>query len=138
MMVNGEYCSLGAEITRDLETRYYIKVGASQGLLSKRCDTQRLKLVWGHQKPFKRKGARYDCEKGLQFIALKMFGKAGIDYAAAGRTESFGWWETVEEANAAAFQLLDAVKAHPKYADDIFEVHRLAVVPRGTPLTLAA
>ena len=138
MMINGEYCSLGAEITRDFETRYYIKVGATQGLLYKRCDTQRLKLVWGHQKPFGERGGRYCCEKELQRIARAMFGEAKIDYCAAGRTESFGWWQTVEEANAAAFELLKAVKALPEYADDIFEVHRLAIVPRGTPLALAA
>ena len=71
-------------------------------------------------------------------MACKMFGTAKIDYSAAGCTESFGWWETVEEANAAAFELRDAMKADPRFSSDEFWTHPRAVVPRGTRLTLAA
>ena len=137
-MWNGEYCGIAAEITQDFETRYYNKIGAARGCLQKRCDAQRLKIVWGHQKPFKEGGARYDCEKEIQAIARRMFGNAKIDYYAAGYTESFGWWETVEEANAASFELLDVIKADPRFAHDEFWIHPRAIVPRGTRLILAA
>ena len=137
-MWNGEYCAIAAEITQDLETRYYIKVGESIGCLTKRCNAQRLKIVWGHQQPFKEKGARIRCEPELQRIARLMFRDAKIDYSGAGCTESFGWWSTVEEANAAAFELLDAVKADPRFAGDEYWMHPRAIVPRGTRLTLAA
>jgi len=137
-MWNGEYCAIAAEITQDLDTRYYLKCGESCGSLTKRCNAQRLKIVWGHHQPTGHKGYRISCEKELQAMACKMFGTAKIDYSAAGCTESFGWWETVEEANAAAFELRDAMKADPRFSSDEFWTHPRAVVPRGTRLTLAA
>ena len=136
-MWNGEYCGIAADITQDLETRYYLKCGESCGSLTERCNTQRLKIVWGHQQPFKEKG-RIRCERELQYLARNLFGDAKIDYSAAGYTESFGWWETVEEANAAAFELRDAMKADRRFSSDEVWTHPCAVVPRGTRLTLAA
>ena len=137
-MWNGEYCAIAAEITQDLETRYYLKCGETRGSLTERCNTQRLKIVWGHQQPFKEKGARIRCERELQYLARNMFGDAKIDYSAAGYTESFGWWETVEEANEAAFKLLDAMKADLRFLEDVYWMHPRAIVPRGTHLKLAA
>lgn len=138
-MWNGEYCAIAAEITQDLKTRYYIKVGETCGSLTKRCNAQRLKIVWGHCKPVPdMKGHRWSREGDLQSMARKMFGEAKIDYSAAGCTESFGWWRTPEEANAAAFKLLDAVKADPRFAGDEYWTHPRAIVPRGTRLTLVA
>ena len=138
-MWNGEYCAIAAEITQDLKTRYYIKIGESTGSLTKRCNAQRLKIVWGHCQPIPNlKGHRWSCEGEIQVMARKMFDVAKIDYSAAGCTESFGWWRTAAEANAAAFKLLDAVKADPRFAGDEYWTHPCAVVPRGTRLTLAA
>ena len=127
-MWNGEYCTLAAEIDAALNTTHHLKVGETINELTDRADKQRLKMVWGHSK---RAGDntedRIPCEKELHTIARKMFGAARVSYRGAGHTEMFGNFASAREANNAAWDLLDAVKANPRFSGDEFWVHPQAV-----------
>ena len=110
-MENGEYVTIAAEITDDLKTFYFIKVGTTNGCLVKRADSQRLKMVWGTKQlangcvdeviPF---------ERELQSCADKLFGGAPIDYGPAGWTESYGKFASAQDAINAAWDLMDAFR----------------------------
>lgn len=131
-MKNGEYCTIGAEIDAQLKTHYVIKVGETCGYLSERADVQRLKLVWGHKKSAarylgRRYGFRHPCEKEIKHIARSMFGAAKIDYRPGGITEMFGHFATAHEANEAAWKLLWALQADPRFSEDEFWSHPEAV-----------
>ena len=125
-MWNGEYCTLGAEIDAALNTTHHLKLGETRGHLTDRANKQRLKIVWGHSK---RAGenCRIPCEKALQAIAREMFGEARVSYSGAGYTEMFGNFASAREANDAAWDLLDAVQADPRFSGDEFWVHPKAV-----------
>ena len=126
-MWNGEYCTLAAEIDAALNTTHHLKVGETVNELTDRANRQRLKIVWGHQKVRESDNGVICCEKALQAIALEMFGPARVDYSGAGYTEMFGRFANAREANDAAWDLLDAVKAHSRFAGDNFWVHPKAV-----------
>ena len=125
-MINGEYCTLAAEIDAALNTTHHLKLGETRGYLIDRANAQRLKMVWGHSKPAG-ENTRIPCERALHAIALKMFGKARVSYSAAGHTEMFGNFASAREANDAAWDLLYALQADPRFADDEFWVHPKAV-----------
>ena len=125
-MINGEYCTIAAEIDAALNTTHHLKLGATRGYLTDRADAQRLKIVWGHSKRVGENTA-IPCEKMLHAIALKMFGKARVCYRGAGHTEMFGNFASAREANDAAWDLLHALQANPRFADDEFWVHPKAV-----------
>ena len=125
-MRNAEYCTIAAEIDAALNTTHHLKLGESRGSITDRANAQRLKIVWGHSK---RAGedCRIPCEKQLHEIARKMFGEARVSYRGAGHTEMFGNFASAREANNAAWDLLDAVKADPSFSGDEFWVHPKAV-----------
>jgi hypothetical protein len=138
-MINGEYCTIGAEIDADLNTYYVVKVGETCDYLSKRADKQRLKIVWGHKKTIEGlPRCRKDCEHQLQEIACGMFGESKTDYRAAGYTEMFGNFSTAQEANQAAWELLWAVQADERFSGDEFWIHPKAVWPVRLRLDWAA
>ena len=124
-MWNGEYCTIAAEIDAELNTTHHLKVGETVNELTDRADKQRLKIVWGHSKRVQR--GRIGYEKELQAIARKMFGEARVSYSPAGYTEMFGNFATAREANDAAWDLLEAVQADPRFSGDEFWIHPKAV-----------
>ena len=138
-MINGEYCTIGAEIDADLKTHYVIKVGETRDCLITRSNKQRLKVVWGHKKRIDGlPRCRKDCEYQLQEIARVMFGESKTDYRAAGYTEMFGNFSTAQEANQAAWELLWAVQADERFSGDEFWIHPKAVWPVRLRLDWAA
>jgi|TARA_A100001011_G_C13997239_1_gene709833 hypothetical protein len=104
----GTYVAIGAEITKDLETFYYIKVGMTTSNSLKRCNTQRLKFVGGvttwSGEPRK---IFYCSEADVQNAAYKAHGDAPIDYNAAGHSESFGRFDNAIDAMLAAVDLVN-------------------------------
>ena len=141
-MENGEYVTIAAEITNDLKTFYYIKVGTTNGCLVKRADAQRLKMVWGTKQlangcvdsviPF---------ERELQRCADKLFGAAPIDYCPAGWTESYGEFASAQDAINGAWDLMDAFRAYinPNYFEQAREWYVFSTAPqRSWNLRLAA
>lgn len=138
-MINGEYCAIAAEIDADLKTHYVIKVGETRDCLITRSNKQRLKIVWGHKKGIDGlPRCRKDCEYQLQEIARVMFGESKTDYRAAGYTEMFGDFSTAQEANQAAWDLLDAVKSFDDFANDEYWIHPKAIRPLWVALKRAA
>ena len=125
-MRNGEYCTIAAEIDAALNTTHHLKLGESRGSITDRANAQRLKIVWGHSKPAG-EDCRIPCEKQLHAIARKMFGEARVSYRGAGHTEMFGNFASAREANDAAWDLLDAVQADPRFSGDEFWIHPKAV-----------
>lgn len=140
----GEYCAIAADIDANLNTFYFLKVGTTRGEQEDRCDAQRLKLVWSlcawaypnnHEKAGK---AYISYEKPLIAAADSLFGRAKIDYRAAGHTESFGHFSSAQEANNAAQLLLRTFKARTKFTGVEgpveFKLHREALpvkAPKG-------
>jgi len=136
-MVNGEYCTLAADLDENLNTFYFLKVGKTGGCLTDRADVQRLKIVWGHSK---RAGGLscVCCESKLKKLARDLFGKTEHGYKPAGRSETFGRFTTAEEANRAAWELLWAVQADERFSGDEFWIHPKAVWPVRLRLDWAA
>ena len=112
------YCGLAAEIGPNLETTYHLKLGWTCNDMVKRCNAQRLKIVWGVS------GELYS-EGKLHTRAEKMFGKTKNRYGQAGCTEMFGNFESAEEANEACLRLLETLRA------DFWDVwvHPKAIIP---------
>lgn len=108
------YCGLAAEIGPNLETTYHLKIGWTSNNIVKRCNAQRLKIVWGVSETCYSEGK-------LQTKAEKMFGKINDPYGQAGCTEMFGNFDSAREANEGALRLLETLRAdfwniwvHPK------------------------
>tara|TARA_B100000902_G_C26517358_1_gene531494 strand:+ start:62 stop:487 length:426 start_codon:yes stop_codon:yes gene_type:complete len=114
-MINGEYVTIAAEITNNLNTFYYIKVGTTKGYLVNRADKQRLKMVWGTKQPVEGYAdSVISFENELKRLADELFGIAPIDYRPAGYTESYGEFASAQDAINAAWDLRDAFRAYTK------------------------
>tara|TARA_R100000231_G_scaffold5042_1_gene8194 strand:+ start:266 stop:736 length:471 start_codon:yes stop_codon:yes gene_type:complete len=96
------YVTIGADIDNDFNTFYFLKVGMTTRNVIKRCNTQRLKLIWTVTPP------NEECYEGrMQNAARKLFGATDFDYRPAGCDESFGRFETALEAYEATWALLE-------------------------------
>ena len=97
------YVAMAADINNRLETFYYIKVGETVGCEKRRCNVQRLKLIWNTDG---------FSEKDVLGIAFTMFGESPHDYRCCGVTESFGNFKTVIEAFNNALLLAEKLQGY--------------------------
>ena len=94
------YVSIAADLDANFKPFYFVKVGKTEGRAVDRCDRQRLKLIWSASNPF-------TCYEGwMKRQAEKMFGRTQFGYRPAGATESYGQFESPDEAFRAAWSLL--------------------------------
>lgn len=117
----GEYCAIAADIDANLNTFYFLKVGTTSSKQEKRCDAQRLKLVWSVCAWVKDPGNidwNYDrlewwtIERAIGYLAHELFGPAPLDYRPAGHTESYGRFSSAQDANNAAHLLFKKTKQY--------------------------
>ena len=108
------YVTIGADIDNDFNTFYFLKVGMTTKNVVKRCNTQRLKLIWTISPP------NGECYEGrMQRAARELFGATDFDYRPAGCDESFGKFSTAREAYDATWELLEYF-----HALEIFDIDK--------------
>ena len=96
------YVTIGADIDNDFNTFYFLKAGMTTRDVVKRCNAQRLKLIWALTPP------NGECYEGrIQRAARELFGATDFDYRPAGCDESFGKFATASEAYEATWTLLE-------------------------------
>ena len=103
------YVSVGADIDENDKTYHFIKVGKATEAIS-RCDKQRLKLIWAIAP---KRNAEKFCypregyESKFMTTAFNLFGHSKPDYNMAGRTESYGRFETAQDAMEGCWKIFE-------------------------------
>ena len=127
------YVSIGADVDENDTTYHFIKVGKAKEAI-RRCDNQRLKLIWGI-KP--QRNAPNFCyrtlgyEELLMVIANNLFGQSKPDYNMAGRTECYGRFETPQDAMEGCWKIFEAF-----LVDEIEREEKLDINITAEPILL--